>query len=499
MNKNDLTARVAESTGLSKAEAKCVVEAFIKIVTQHLADRHTVRIAGLGTFSSKARVARTGRNPQSGQPITIPAAVVPLFRPDNKLKGTLTISGDMGKAELEALREVGLRSHVKFSSDLSDTMGTSDESEDEASFDDAFSDESGRNQSEDGLQTPPSESLNSDEIIVPVHYATNRKPGSRDSLNSWYGSDRNESLEYGEIEVSIPESHSMGKMERPGFFRLWKEKPGKHIMLRNIVEEGEDSFFVKLSERVAETSHSQAFVFVHGFNVSFDAASRRAAQMAYDLFNLENIDQHARLSVAPILFSWPSEGNKALYYHDISNADASVSLFKEFLQQVAERSGAESITIIAHSMGCKLLTAALNEVGLAMQEEDGPLINEIILAAPDIDKGVFLSAANAVKRTGVRVTLYASDRDKALLASKAINGFPRAGDARGGVVIVEGIDSIDASEVGDDILVHSYVAQTSVLKDLYYIIRSGLSPEDRFGIRAEGNPPNSYWVMRKGS
>ena len=195
--------------------------------------------------------------------------------------------------------------------------------------------------------------------------------------------------------------------------------------------------------------------------------------------------------------SGPSNGEAILYTHDVNNAEASVAHLKAFLKDVAARSGAESITIIAHSMGSRTLTTALKEVGLEMRAGDGPVVKEIILAAPDIDQDVFLNVVEAVRRTAERVTLYASSRDKALQVSMALNGFPRLGDATNGVVVFNGGDSIDASVVGDNILAHSYFAETSVLADLHALIVHGFPPDKRFGLLSQGTPPNRHWIMRR--
>ena len=218
--------------------------------------------------------------------------------------------------------------------------------------------------------------------------------------------------------------------------------------------------------------------------------------MAYDLFIVGQETGVATLSVVPILYSWPSNGEAILYTHDANNAEASGGHLKDFLKQVVMRSGAKSATIIAHSMGNRTLATALNEIGLGMQPSDRPLVKEIILAAPDIDRDVFQNIAMALQRTGERMTLYASEKDRALQISHALNGFPRLGDARGGIAVISGVDSIDASVVGDDILAHSYYGETDLLVDLHAIIIQREIPDNRFGLLAQGKPPNRYWIMR---
>ena len=335
-----------------------------------------------------------------------------------------------------------------------------------------------------------------EEVFVPVHYATDRTVTGKAEPNHYYGSDRGE-LRYGRALVSIPKYHDIGRMERPKIWRFEiSEDPKKHVVLRALEEMDEDQFFAGLATEVARLQAKATFVFLPGFNVTFAEATRRTAQMAFDLFLVGYERGEATLSTVAVLYSWPSNGKTLLYTHDANNSEASAAHLKAFLKDVAARSGAESITIVAHSMGNRPLTAALNEIGLEMRAGDGPLVKEIVLAAPDIDRTVFLNVAEAVRRTGERITLYASRHDKALKLSMALNGFPRLGDATNGVVIFDGGDSIDASAVGDDILAHSYYVGVSILTDLYSLIIHGNPPDKRFGLLAQGAPPNRFWTIR---
>jgi esterase/lipase superfamily enzyme len=119
---------------------------------------------------------------------------------------------------------------------------------------------------------------------------------------------------------------------------------------------------------------------------------------------------------------------------------------------------------------------------------------EIILSAPDIDAEVFLRLAAHIKTAGQRVTLYASKHDRALQMSKYFNGYPRAGDATDEVIVVPGIDSIDASAVDTSLMGHSYYGGSrSVLDDIFYLIR-GLRVSERAGIRASND--GRYWVFQ---
>lgn len=86
MNKNELVSNIAQKSGLTKKDVETVVNAMLDEITNALSTGDKVQFVGFGTFETRERASRTGRNPQTGQTITIPAATVPAFRAGNKLK-----------------------------------------------------------------------------------------------------------------------------------------------------------------------------------------------------------------------------------------------------------------------------------------------------------------------------------------------------------------------------------------------------------------------------
>ncbi len=86
MNKNDLVAEVANSAGLSKADAAKAVDGVFDTISGSLQGGGEVRIVGFGTFSVANRKATTGRNPRTGETIQIPASKQPKFKAGKGLK-----------------------------------------------------------------------------------------------------------------------------------------------------------------------------------------------------------------------------------------------------------------------------------------------------------------------------------------------------------------------------------------------------------------------------
>ncbi len=86
MNKSELIDAVAENADMSKAAAGRAIDAMIDTITDSLKKSDPVVLVGFGTFGTKERAARTGRNPQTGAKIQIKAAKVPSFKPGKALK-----------------------------------------------------------------------------------------------------------------------------------------------------------------------------------------------------------------------------------------------------------------------------------------------------------------------------------------------------------------------------------------------------------------------------
>ncbi len=89
MNKNDLVAAVADSTGLSKTDAAKAVDSVFEEITTALKNDDEVRLVGFGSFSVANRAASQGRNPRTGEPMQIPASRQPKFKAGKGLKSAV--------------------------------------------------------------------------------------------------------------------------------------------------------------------------------------------------------------------------------------------------------------------------------------------------------------------------------------------------------------------------------------------------------------------------
>lgn len=319
--------------------------------------------------------------------------------------------------------------------------------------------------------------------IVPVFFATDRARVAGSPAVT-YGTARNPSgdLALGKFEVSIPRDHRFGSLERPDIWTFWREDPTKHLVITSRVQQSYDQFYTDVRGVVNRSTAKDAFVFIHGFNVSFEGAVFRTAQMAYDL----------GFDGAPILYSWPSAEalTPIAYSTDASTNDWTVPHLRWFLEDVATRTGATRVHLIAHSMGNKALVNALDRMPAGATKK----FAQIVLTAPDMDADTFVQLADAIRRNGQRATLYASANDRALTASKTLQTYRRAGDTSGGAVVVPGIDTIDVSAVDTDLVGHFYYGDNaSVISDLLLVLREGLPPMRRPRLRQAGAAPNQFW------
>ncbi|HET6389265.1 alpha/beta hydrolase [Hyphomicrobium sp.] len=334
--------------------------------------------------------------------------------------------------------------------------------------------------------------------VVPVFYGTDRAI-ELDPARLRFGSDRGHKLQLGRALITVPFSHEVPHIERPRIFEIpyfkYKiyeetEDPNKHFTLQEIASLSEDQMLALVKEHLAKSStfKDHAFVFVHGFNTSFDCALYRTAQIAYDL----------GFDGVPFLYSWPSGGRVASYTYDYGSAEQAEPMLAEFLKLVIERSGAKSISLIAHSMGNQVLLRVLERMRPKIPE--GVVISQVILAAPDVDRDKFNIIAREISNFAKGVTLYAASNDRALgYSARFWGGVPRAGDVpQDGPLIIPGVDTIDVTAVSTDALGlnHSgYAENPALLNDVKALVQLGIRPPDKRlkSILAVESPTGTFW------
>lgn len=324
-----------------------------------------------------------------------------------------------------------------------------------------------------GSSTEAEEAASKEFHTVDVFYGTNRKPNEvvGEGNNEKYGGERHREgpMEYGKTTVSIPLHHKIGVVERPKWYKLeFSEDPKKHVTILELDKMDSDSFFSSVNSSAGERPKNEALLFIHGFNVAFDDAVRRTGQIAFDL----------DFGGVAMTYSWPSQASLSAYTIDEANAEWSIPHLTQFLIDLQENTEIDKIHVIAHSMGTRVLSYALAN---AKDEGFDLDLHNVILAAPDIDADVFKDQI-LPKLTDAtdKLTMYASSDDTALKLSQSIHGSSRLGLSGASLLVMGGMDTVNASGIDTSMLGHGYYGSHKVVvTDIFNLVIKGLEPLKR--------------------
>lgn len=336
---------------------------------------------------------------------------------------------------------------------------------------------------------------------VEVLYGTNRNVTGDTRLSGYFGNSRTP-LQYGSVTVSIPVGHRPGQLESPGWFRgvfFPTGDPEKDLMLLDLEPTSEQVWLnileallnpansdgrTELREVEGRDSQREVLIFIHGYNNSFEDAARRTAQIANDV-GFKGI---------PIFYSWPSRDSVSGYSADEATVEWAAPHFTHFLKRITSRTKSHRIHIVAHSMGNRIVAEALEEIA---RLDTTVVFNQIVLAAPDIDAQVFEEQiVPSIWPNAFRFTMYASSRDKALAASQKVHYLPRAGQSGPNLIVMEGLETIDASTVETDLIGHGYFAENKrVIDDLFMILEHQHPASDR-NLRSRYKRGLQYWAFQ---
>lgn len=325
---------------------------------------------------------------------------------------------------------------------------------------------------------------------VTVFYGTNRDRIVDKKGTVEYGNAETRELKQGVCEVNIPRDHERGQVELQGKlakFIHWPANENEVFVIKGINELNPADFLNNFVETLQAKPKKQALLFVHGYNTRFDEAAYRAAQLAWDL----------PFKGYTGFFSWPSHGKKSAYGNDDAAARSSANMLRDFIKTIAGIGQLENLHIIAHSMGSLVLTLSLQKLE-ADKSNEAILkkIAQLVLAAPDIDKGDFFNnIMESFTKVGGQRTLYVSERDEALKASSSTRSLrDRLGSMINGIFVAEGIDTVDTSDIRE-VDNHSYVFEAPEMQtDLFNIINLGQPPQGRRLTEVPFSPVN-YWLM----
>lgn len=327
---------------------------------------------------------------------------------------------------------------------------------------------------------PPEEE--STAVRIRVFYVTDRVAGTG---RRTYGTRQSEKLSLGTSDVSIPKFHRpIGEVPRPSLWRLeFRENLARHVVILRVDEKEEAQFYQLMKLEGGHERSSAALLFVHGYNVSFEDAVRRVAQLAYDL-NFQG---------TPILYSWASQATLRGYPVDLANNEQTWGRLARFICQLRVYNESQIVHIICHSMGGRAVCHATTLLSMECPHADAGFRN-IIFAAPDVHVSSFQATLPRLVAAAERVTLYFSPNDLALRVSRIFHETPRAGET---ALIADGLDTIDASQVPTGMLHHSVFGERTVLSDIFELIEHGTLPAHRFALEPIDGAEGRYYRIKE--
>jgi esterase/lipase superfamily enzyme len=294
-------------------------------------------------------------------------------------------------------------------------------------------------------------------------------------------------LHFGSSLVFVPRSHDVGSIGSSWLRRTFIKRDDDRLQLTLIKPLTRDGFQRAVGDTLgARRERRRALIFLHGFRVSFEEAALRAAQLACDL-GVEGMTA---------FYSWASAGKLSAYAQDEETVRLTVDHFLEFLDALLAINSLEGVDIIAHSMGNRLLAAAVARLADARGRSP---IGHIILAAPDISRSEFNKVATHYGTVASkRATLYSCAKDKALAVSTNLHNYLRIG-YEPPVYCTAGIDTISASRLQLDLLGHGYIASVRpVIADLKSLLWEDQPPAQRNLVPVPEDGTAEYWLLRDG-
>jgi esterase/lipase superfamily enzyme len=262
----------------------------------------------------------------------------------------------------------------------------------------------------------------------------------------------------------------------------------------------------EVRERLAKTPRKHAYVFIHGYNTTFDDAVSVAGEVWHFM---------PRMGV-PIAYTWPAgQGGLRGYFYDRESGEFTIFHLKEFLRILRSIDELEQIHLIAHSRGTDVTITALRELWiemreLAFQNPDRPRkFGQIIVAAPDLDLDVIRQrlAAEEIIRQFRNFTVYMSKSDVAIgfstwlfVSQKRVGRLEdqelkKAEKMHLRAKMQRNLTMINA-RVDSEFIGHNYFySHPAVLSDLILILRDGLPPGEAHGRPLKRSPGGLFWTI----
>lgn len=314
-------------------------------------------------------------------------------------------------------------------------------------------------------------------LLRTLPFLTLRNKTGSDKAADFFGGER-DTLRAGICELARTPINSLKSISEKAPFHI----PDEIVKVDAIRESSVEDFW----QRMESTANGLAPVlYTHGFYISFDRGCRRALVLK------ESLGLEGRFA----LFSWPSDGAITNYTHDEADLYWSVDPLREVLADMFDRFGKGQVNIVAHSLGTRGVVLAL--VRLAqVQQDNEPLVNQVVLIAPDIDVGIFKQYLPVITPLARNITVYVSSKDSPLALSRQVHGYPRLGESGEHLNGIKGVEIIDLSDIpARSPSGHVYhLNQDIVVEDLIQIINENKPAEQRRNLKRSGE---NQWRLQQ--
>lgn len=207
--------------------------------------------------------------------------------------------------------------------------------------------------------------------------------------------------------------------------------PGRDFRLSALHLHDPSAVFERLEETAA--GHRPA-LYVHGYYEGIERNCVRAGMLR------RNVGLEGRL----LLFSWPSDEDILRYASDEADLFWSVPAVADATMDLVKRFGPGEVDLIGHSLGGRGVVLALDRIA-GDHSGSGPLIDDVVLIAPDMDFDVFAQLLPGIRDMARSITIYVASGDIPLAISAELHGYPRLGQAGNDVSELDGVEVIDVS------------------------------------------------------
>ena len=239
-----------------------------------------------------------------------------------------------------------------------------------------------------------------------VFVATTRSPEG-----SGFGTERSLQPHYQRHDISVPPLRETGTIPSP---HSDIDPETQFLSAGQVTYADAPAFRADLRRALAARRERQreAIIYVHGFNNTFDEGVLRITQMAED-FEVSGVAVH---------YSWPSAGNPLGYAYDRDSVLIARDGLDALISDV-RAAGAQSIVLVAHSLGAQLVMETLRQRAIARPGSVARDIDGVVLISPDIDVQLFRSQAARIGRLPDPFGIFVSKRDRVLLLSARLTGL----------------------------------------------------------------------------